>query len=467
VKLGRVYVLLALVAALGAYLYFVEIPTAEKEAKKDKLVSVDKDAVTGIVLAYPDRTIELHKADKGWRLVKPVDAPADDGAVRSLLTTLTDTQVQKTLDEAPSDLAPFGLDRPSPLVTLAVASGTAPPAIAIGKNAPIGGKTYVRKGEEPKIYLTATSLTFSLNKQPKDLRDKEVMHFQDDEVQRVDITHEDGKTTSLVRKDKDAWTVEPGDHPADATEARSYLSSLRATRAVDFPDDAPADLAKYGLVKPRLAITVATGKDGAETQTLLIGGETTQGTQKQLYAKRANAPTVYALGEWSLRTLDKSAGQLRDKTVLDFDPARVGEFVVERKDGGTVTVARAENGWRVTGAGDHKPNDGNITRFLEDLKDLRGSEIVAEPVEAKDLSGYGLDAPDIRVALTDKDAKPIGVVLAAQHDGRRYVMRDGGGTVFEARDYIYSRLDKKAADFVTTDSATPPAGEAPKDAPAT
>ena len=61
---------------------------------------------------------------------------------------------------------------------------------------------------------------------------------------------------TLTRKDKDAWTVDPGDLPADINEVRSYLSTLRSTRAVDFADDTGTDLAKYGLQTPRLSVTL-------------------------------------------------------------------------------------------------------------------------------------------------------------------------------------------------------------------
>jgi hypothetical protein len=453
VRFRRILVLLVLVAALGTYLYVYELPQAEKEGKKDKLLGVGKDAVTGIVLTYPDREIALQKGDKGWRLTKPVDAPADETAVGGLLSTLLDAEVQKTLDEAPADPAAFGLDKPSPTVRLTVTSGEAPPPITVGKTTTIGAKTYVRKDDEPKVYLTASSLRFGLNKQAKDLRDKEILRFQDDDVQRVEITADDGRTTTLVRKDKDSWTLEPGGLVADVTEARSYLSSLRSTRAVDFPDDAPADLGRYGLSTPRLTVTVATGKDGAETQTLLLGGERTEGSQKQVYAKRASTPTVYALGEWSLRTLGKTAAQLRDKTVLGFDTARVGEVAIERKDGGTVQLARAEGGWRVASADGKKPNEGAITRFLDDLRELRGSDIAAEPATDKQIAAYGLAAPDLRVALTDKDGQAMGTILAAKQGDKRYVMQAGSQTVFEARDYMYARLDKRPADFVEPDAA--------------
>jgi hypothetical protein len=346
----RILVLAVLVAALGAYIYLREIPQAEREAKKEKLVAVDKDAVTGVTLTYPDREIELRKDDKGWRVAKPVDAPADETVVNSLVGTVVDAEVQKTLDEMPKDLASFGLEQPTVTVRLALKDGSQSPAVAVGKNTAIGGKTYVRKGDEPKLYLTTSSIGFGLNKQVKDLRDKQVMTFKDEEVSRVDIKPADGPPVSLVRKDKDAWTVEPGDQPADPTEVRSYLSSLRATRAVDFPDDAPADLAKYGLASPRLAVTVTSGQDGAPAQALLIGGEKMEGTQKQVYAKRGDQPAVYALGEWSYKNLGKSAGQFRDKTVLGFDPARVGKAVVERKDGAGATLVRGESGWQVEAA---------------------------------------------------------------------------------------------------------------------
>ncbi|TMA59594.1 MAG: DUF4340 domain-containing protein [Deltaproteobacteria bacterium] len=138
----RIAVLLVLVAALGIYLWMYEIPKAQEGGKKAKLVGVDKDAITGIDLVFPDREIELKKGDQGWRLVKPVDAPADDTTVKSLVNTLADAEVQRTLDEAPQDPAAFGLDKPSPLVKLSVKSGPAPPPIAVGKNTAIGGKSY-------------------------------------------------------------------------------------------------------------------------------------------------------------------------------------------------------------------------------------------------------------------------------------------------------------------------------------
>jgi hypothetical protein len=458
VNARRIGVTALLVAALGAYLYFYEVPQAEKEGKKEKLLGVDKDTITDVVLTYTDRTIDLHKTDQGWRLTKPVDAPADDAAIKALLGTLADTEVQKTLD-LPTDLAAFGLDQPVTRVTVTAKSGTLP-VIAVGKNTAIGGKTYVRKGDEAKVYLTPSTIGFGLNKQVKDLRDKQILAFQDDDVKKVEIAAAGAPVVTVTRKDKDAWTIDPGDYAADPTEVRSYLSTLRSTRATDFPDDAPADLGKYGLGTPQLTVSVFTGKDGAEQQSLLLGAASTEGTTKLVYAKRANGPTVYSLGEWTQKNLAKTVGALRDKTVLGFDAARIGKVVLTRKDGTAVTMVRSDKGdWQLEGPDASKAKPTTIERFVDDVHDLRGADVVADGTV--DLAAWSLTAPDLRIALTDKEQKPVGTILAARHEGKYYVAREGGTTVFEVRDYMFTRLDKQPRDFTESVPAPSPAVGAP------
>jgi len=453
VKLGRIAILFLLVAGLGAYLYWVEVPRARQEATKAKLVTATPDDITAVTLAFPDREIGLRKENGAWRLTKPIETPADDTAVQALIRAVTDAEIQKSLDVAPSDLASFGLDKPAPTVRLTSTKGDLP-AIAVGKNAAIGGKTYVRVGDDPKVVLTSSTLKVSLDKQVKDLRDKQLLAFKDDDVTRIDIKPADGLPVALVRKDKEAWTIEPGEQPTEITEVRSYLSSLRSTRAVDFPD---TDVAAAGLDKPRLTITVDLGKEPA--QTLLVGNDTTQGTQKQIFAKRADQPTVVTLGDWSFRTLGKDVWQFRDKTILGFGSDRVGRIVIERKDGPGATLVHGEpGGWSVEGQKESKA--GVIQRFVDDLRELRGASIAEEP--ATDLKRFGLAAPDLRLTLSDREQKPMGTILLAKHDGKYYAVREGGPTVFEVRDYMYTRLDKQQRDFEGKETATtlpaPPAG---------
>src|SRR2546427_225827 len=156
-------ILVLLLIGLGAYVYWVEVPKAEQEAKKKTLFDFKTDDVTEMSLIYADHEIVVKKSGDNWRMVKPIDVAAD----------------------------------------------------------------------------AAT----------------------DKDVQKIEL-HADGKDITLAQKD-DTWSVEsPAAYPADAATMRSFLSSLRSMRAVDFPDP-PSDLSAYGFDSPRLRLTLYLGKDNA------------------------------------------------------------------------------------------------------------------------------------------------------------------------------------------------------------
>jgi hypothetical protein len=135
--------------------------------------------------------------------------------------------------------------------------------------------------------------------------------------------------------------------------------------------------------------------------------------------------------------------------------------VLERKDGPGATLVHGEpGGWSVEK--EQQSKAGVIQRFIDDLRELRGSSIAEEP--PKNLKGFGLDAPDLRLTIVDREQKPMGTILLAKHDGKYYAMREGGPTVFEVRDYMYTRLDKQQRDFVGVEA--PPSTVAPAPGPA-
>jgi len=462
----RIALLFIVVAALGGYLFFYELPKAEREAEKDTLVDVAKDDITGIELDFPDRQIVLQKDGASWKLVKPIDAKADDAVMQSILQVLTSAEVQRTLDELPKDLAPFGLDRPNPSVTLTAKSG-AVPAIHVGTQTKIGQKTYVRLGDEPKLLLSPSNLKVGLDKQVKDLRDKTMLAFGEG-VTRLEIASAGGPPVVLTRTGEESWSVGPGDYPADETEVRSYLATLRGTRALEFADDAPTDLAKYGLAEPALRITVTAGAgDAAKSSTLSLGGETPAGQTKQLYAMTTDRPGVATVGDFTQKNLDKSVTTFRDKTVFRFDPEQVARVELERREGAGVNVERAADGaWTMPSAKKGTPAEMEtqsvtIGRLLDDLRDLRGADVVTD--QAGDLAPYGLNAPALRITLFGKDGKALATLLVTSHDGKYYAMREGQPTVFELRDYMFNRIDKQEKDFLP--GATPPMPPMPQGIP--
>ncbi len=319
--------LLVVLAALGAYLYWVELPQQKSDVEQKRLLAFDQANVTAVALDYPDRAIALEKTPENhWRIVRPIEAEADDLTVQNLIRAVADAQVTRTLEDVGDKLASYGLDKPEATVTLTLKEGGALPAIKIGKTTQVGFSAYAQKGDDPKVYLTAAALQSGVKKQVKDLRDKTLIAFEDTEVRKFELARDAGTLTVEREGETDKWTITaPARHPADSAEVRALLASLRGIRADDFvSDDANVDLAPYGLAQPRLKVSVWLGKDQAQ-KTLLVGGVREQEQKKSLYAKRAERATVYTVPDYVLKNVDKDAATLRDKTVLAVRQGESGQ----------------------------------------------------------------------------------------------------------------------------------------------
>jgi hypothetical protein len=245
---------------------------------------------------------------------------------------------------------------------------------------------------------------------------------------------------------------------------RSLLASLRGIRADDFAtDDANAPLATYGLDQPRLTVTVSVGKDEAQ-KTLLVGATKEDPQKKTIYAKRAERPTVYTIPEYTVKNIDKDVNTLRDKTVLAFDKAKAGKLVVTRKDGAGFTLVKRDGAWHIEAPGDGAERPPTMTRFLEDVATLKGSDVVDE--HATDLARYGLDAPDLTIAVSDESGAPIGTVLATRGvpptstdpDAKSYATATERGIVYAMKPFVFDRIDKKASDFRQAPATPVPSG---------
>jgi hypothetical protein len=454
-------ILVLLLLGLGAYVYWVEYPNAQQEAKKKTLVDFTADDATEVSLVYADREIALKKTGDEWRLTKPLEALADSTTVKNLVNAIAECEVKKELTEAAADLSQYGLDKPLVTVTVKM-KNKALPAIVVGKNTPVGASTYVQRADDKKVVLTNSAFRSGMDKTVKDLRDKTILAFTDDDLQKLQISTPD-TTTELVRKEG-TWRIErPEAWPADAVAVRSFLSTLRSMRATDFPADAPTDLAAYGLDNPRLRIVLTIGKENLEKQVLL--GK--QGEKNELYVQASGQPTVYTVSDWVFRDLNKTAGDFRDKTLLAFDRDKIGAVEVQRQDGASFKLVRGDNkAWRVDG-NDGQPNESAITQFLSELHELKGYEVLAD--HPSDLAQFGLDHPLLTLTVFGEDKQQAGAVLLAPRPGgegkKEYTgMAEGGPSVFLVRDYVIPRLNKQAQDFIQ--QATPTAGAGVPAAPA-
>src|SRR5690349_14158212 len=109
-------IVLVLLVIVGGYVLLLQFAKPVDESQK--LFNVKADDITSVVLKYPDHVIEVQRSGDAWKMVKPIKTDADKVAMGTLTREIADADVKRTVDEHPTDLAPFGLDKPA--VTLVV-----------------------------------------------------------------------------------------------------------------------------------------------------------------------------------------------------------------------------------------------------------------------------------------------------------------------------------------------------------
>ncbi len=448
-------IVLVLFAIVGGYAFIVS-HYSQTEATQ-KLINVKQDDIAKIELKYSDRDIVLER-DKGkpWRLVKPIGTDADQAQSNNLAHAIADGALVRTVDDKPADLAPFGLKPPTTTVTVTTFDKKTLPSIEVGKSTPIGFNTYVRLSSGPAVLLTEGAFSAGMNKTVNDLRVRDLMAFQMDDVQKLIIARDNGQTVEIDR-DGDNWKmVKPAPSPADDTAVRLALSTLVNAKATDFINDAPANVNQYGLEKPHLTATVVL-KNG-EQQSMLFGFKQKEEGKTGIYVRRGERAPVYAVAEYVMTSLDKSPLDFRDKTIVKVDPESVDSVKIKNSDG-EFTLKRAPVGkWDVLVGG--KTTEGDIPvveRLLNQLRDLKGESIVADPMPSA--QPFGLDNPALEVTLIGKDGKQLGAIKLAKisvkltappipgeppQRSEYYATSAGSKAVYSLSDFSFEQLNKPA-----------------------
>jgi len=466
--------LIALVVLLvvGGYA-FVNYYFSKPEPKKTAY-HIKPEQIAKVDLKYPDRELTLErKKGEPWVITKPVGAAADQNTANNLARAIADCEITKTVEEKSDNLAPFGLAKPQVTVTITDTSGKALPALEVGKVTPVGFSAYLKYADKPAIMLTSSAFPSGMNKTLDQMRDRELMSFKVDDVQKLLITHDDGTQIEIAR-DGDKWKiVRPAKYDADPTQVRQILTTLGDSKVADFITDTPTNAAQYGLEKPHLVATIYLGKQGkTETQqSLLFGFKQKESGKDGIYVRRGERAPIYTVAPWVMSGVDKSMLNLRDKTVLSFDPERVETLTLNPLDKPEFALKREAGKWSVLENGKSSPADPAVVdRFMDQIHDLKGNSIIMDPVKSPEM--FGMDKPAMVVTMQDKDGHEIGqlrlskveVKPAAASAGTEppspstphseyYATSSGSTALFSTDDFLFSQMNKTAADFRAKETA--------------
>lgn len=323
-------VLALLLVGLGAYIYFVERKKpAETEAEaRPKVFDVAADKVVELsVRSGADRTV-VRKVDGEWRVVEPVEAKADEAEVSGVTSALAGLENVRVVEEAPSDLAQFGLANPTVEIGFRAEGEKTMRHLRLGDKTATQGEMYASRGGK-QVFLVPSYVDTSLARTTFDLRDKSILAFARDKVDRLSV---DGGTApkTLEKSGPDWMLTSPLRAPADYGAAESLVGRLETGRMSAIVSQDASELKRFGLDKPAITVTVGTGSSQASLQ---VGSKADTGAY---YARDASRPLVFTLESSLVDELQKPASDLRNKDVFAFRPFNATSLELTR---GTDVVA--------------------------------------------------------------------------------------------------------------------------------
>jgi Domain of unknown function (DUF4340) len=444
--------LVVVAVLLGGYYYWYEVKGGEQrkaaEEATQRIFQLQRDAIEAVTISRGSEVIKLARdANEGWMLTEPVRAKAEQRAVDEVLDGLVEGKRDKVIAEQAAELADFGLNEPGMVVQATIRDVATPIVLNIGARTPTMGGYYAREGEQTKVLMVPTSLHSKFDKTVFSLRDKTVLALEQTRVKRVEVQQGDQVIAVESEGDKGWKMVTPLEAKADKTKVNDLISAINGAKVKEFLDEAPQDLAPYGLNPPRWRLTFFIGDDRAE-KSLLLGDEDT--AKGGLNAKRGAMDNVFLVETKLLEKFPKEVSDWRDRALMAVK--RDDMERVEIRDGDSMLeVACIENcgkipddRWQIKQPLEAKADAVKVRTMLRNLEELKAKSFVSEA--ATDLNPYGLDHPaaQVRLWLREK-SEPVTILLGGEdaEQGGRYLR-------LAERPAVYLIDTKDAADLLKT-----------------
>ncbi len=401
-----------------------------------------KDVTALEIISEKQQKVTLEKTGDKWMLKTPLEWPADQQNVKSLVEGLEKLKFGDEVSDNASKHEDFGVvGGKAAHLTAKGAGGKVLADFYVGK--PLSGYTMIRPATSNSTWQANGIYPYMLSRDAKDWRNHNVIEFSSADGDKLTVEANGQKLVlekSAPPEDKDkkdptpsdmAWKIveSTGAGPKtsdalDQAQANGAVQALSSLRATDFADGKTP--AETGLDQPTLTVTVkAKGKD----YSLIVGRS--QG--EDVFVKAADGAAIYLLKRTSAERVLHHPIDYRDKTltkVKDVDLAGIDIAVGSEH----ISLDHKGDNWTSKSAVD----DAKVKSLVGAFENLGGSSFLDKPI-AGPIAGTA--------TLRLKDGKKILLRIGAALGDDYPVQKIGSPDVIMTKKYQVDRFLKKPADL--------------------
>jgi len=415
------------------------IPPTPDDWRDTALVNLRELKFDRLAVSSGGKTFEIEWSPKSqlWRMIRPMEARADNPRIEDLLQKLQAARVtQFVTDDPKADLDFYGLQPPG--LELALSQGTNPVVLLQFGKSPTNdaSQVYARRSGEPAILLVPEEPISPWRAKYDDFRDRHLVAVASGMVDTVEIRGVEN--FAVQRLTNDVWqVVTTNTFTADTALVHDLFGSLGALEVAQFVKYVvtPPDLPSYGLEPPsrqyilRVALTntVSPGTNGVVAQ-LLFGA--VQGDK--IYARRADENSVYAVRLSDYQRLPYASWQLRDRRIWNFAENDVSKVAIREKGKTTELLRSGTNHWAFAPGSQGIIDNYAVEETVHRLGELTAARWVDDG--AQNRLRYGFSDNSDQITVETKKGNKLGVEFGGvSPQGFPYaaVVLDGQTRIFE------------------------------------
>jgi hypothetical protein len=331
---------------------------------------------------------------------KPVETRGDDNSIDLILTSVQNADIERVVVVFAADMTPYGLD--DPLVVLQFGTeSTDYDTLYIGHHNPTRSFVYSRLSGQRRVLLLPQTVFSNASKKLLAFRDKSVMDFEKEDVNRMVIRRKDD--TLVFKRVEDKWFMrEPISTRADRGKVERVINGMKNLKAREFISEGDEDLSRFGLDNPWGRIDLQL-KDDLGTESLILGNVKKKG---DAMVKDVSRKPVVLVPAHIVTLINADMADFRDKRVLSFERDEVMRVSLDYPGRKIMAEKDREGDWYLYSEDEPVRNRGNnsaISDLMSDLYNLLVEEFVGEKGSSMEL--YGMDNPQAVIQLMGEDKK--------------------------------------------------------------
>ncbi len=490
-------VLIFLNLALFYFIFFVRrdfVPATDRSGiLGPEVANIQTLAITNV---SGETLTRIERRGEKWFLTQPFAWPANEFAVRTIISELQflrpiSTFTIEEIIKTGQTLADFDLAKPPLTLSFTPAANAhsatpEPVLVRIGKSTDVSNRLYILSPDGQRVHVVPRSLAESLTRTLQTLRSDALFTIPVYEARSLNLEPAGGSRIRF-RREGDRWFIEG--LSANLTRASKVntelaLGSLHELRVGSFVPPAEGEAARTALAAPALRIAI---EGNNRRETLLLGpavpaslapapapvladgptlappepatsyyavmeGEETGGTS----AARATLFTVSVPDKFLQETLLNAQRELREKQILDLDPAALSSVTIASSQSSEeVVLQRLEvpatsNAWQIvrrtpdSGLQTDPADRAIVERLIIDLTRLSAEStndipaFIDVPSEAQKES-FGFNRPARTITITSAGTPAptsVRLLIGSGQDRQTYARLASQENIYHVSDEI-------------------------------